>query len=191
MKKFTAETDRGAAFSRRQFLTTSSVIVGTLWASSSAIIALAPGPVWALELKSFDERSGRVLMGVARCIFPHPALDDAAYAFVVRDLDVAAHDESVKTLLLDGIKHLDAAAAGDWLALDEGARLAQVTSIAHNPFFEKIRTTAVVSLYNNELAFAHFGYQGEAFGKAGYLERGFNDLTWLPAPPLAASPAAQ
>ena len=81
-------------------------------------------------------------------------------------------------------------AGGDWLALASAARLAKVTKIARNPFFEKIRSTAVVALYNNELAFAHFGYQGEAFSKGGYLERGFNDLKWLAAPPIVASPAA-
>ncbi len=191
MNEFTADTDHGATISRRRFLTTSSVMAGSLWASSSALLALAPGPVWALELKAIDERSGRVLLQVARQIFPHPLLDDAVYAFVVRDLDVAAKDSAVKTLLIDGIKQLDAAANGEWLKLDAAARLATVTKIARNPFFEKIRATAVVSLYNNELAFAHFGYQGEAFSKGGYLERGFNDLTWLPAPPVAASPAAQ
>ena len=191
MNEFTTDTESGATLTRRRFLTTSSVIVGSLWASSSALIALAPGPVWALPLNVIDERSGRVLLQVARQIFPHPLLDDAVYAFVVRDLDIAAKDSAVKTLLIDGIKQLDAAASGDWLKLDEAAPLAAVTKIARNPFFEKIRSTAVVSLYNNELAFAHLGYQGEAFSKGGYLERGFNDLTWLAAPPAAASPAAQ
>ena len=191
MNEFAVQSDSGATLSRRQLLTTASVIAGSLWASSSALLALAPGPVWALELKALDERAGRVLLQVTRHIFPHPSLDDAVYALVVRDLDAAAKDTAVKTLLIDGIKQLDTAADGDWLKLDEAARLAAVTNIAGKPFFEKVRGTAVVSLYNNELAFAHFGYQGEAFSKGGYLERGFNDLTWLPAPPTAASPAAQ
>jgi hypothetical protein len=47
----------------------------------------------------------------------------------------------------------------------------------------------VVSLYNNELAFAHFGYEGNAFEHGGgYLQRGFNDLTWLSPPSDKASP---
>ena len=191
MNKPTADHSGGADLPRRSFLTTSSVLAGSLWASSSAILALAPSPVWALALKVLDERSARVLSGVTRHIFPHPKLDDAVYAFVVRDLDGAAADGAIKTLLTEGIKQLDDAAQGDWLKLADEARLAAVTKLAVKPFFEKIRSTAVVSLYNNELAFAHFGYQGESFGKGGYLERGFNDLTWLPAPPADASPAAQ
>ncbi len=197
MQNFIAHTNLGQAnlgqaLSRRDFLTHSSLLVGTLWASSSALLALAPGPVWALELQSFDERAAHILISVTRQIFPHPMLDDAVYAFVVKDLDAAAlAAPAVKELLLGGIQNLDAAAGGDWLALKDDAKLAQVTAIARNPFFEKVRSTAVVALYNNELAFTHFGYQGESFSKAGYLERGFNDLTWLPAPPAEASPAWQ
>lgn len=185
----TADVNVGGTFTRREFLANSATLVGTLWASSNALLALAPSPVWALELKNIDARSGSVLSQVARQIFPHPKLDDAVYAFVVRDLDGAAADAAVKTLLNEGIKSLDAAAGGDFLKLDAVKQLAEVTKIARNPFFEKIRGTAVVALYNNELAFAHFGYQGEAFSKGGYLERGFDDLKWLPAPPVDASPA--
>ena len=191
MSKITVHHDDGAKLTRRSFLASSSVLAGSLWASSGALLALAPSAAWALPLKVLDERAARVLLGVTRQIFPHPQLDDAVYAFVVRDLDGAAADSAVKALISAGIKQLDDDAHGDWLKLADGARLAAVTKLAHQPFFDKIRSTAVVSLYNNELAFAHFGYQGDSFSKGGYLERGFNDLTWLPAPPAEASPAAQ
>ena len=187
MNEFAADVVPGNALSRRRFLV-GSAMVGTLWASSSALLALAPSPVWALEMKNLDERAGRALLAVTRQIFPHATLDDAVYALVVKDLDAAAATADVKTLLVSGLKELDAAAGGDWLALDAAGKLAKVTATARNPFFEKIRGTAVVSLYNNELAFAHFGYQGEAFSKGGYLERGFSDLKWLPAPSATASP---
>jgi len=179
------------ALSRRDFLGTSALLMGTLWTTSGTLLALAPGPVWALELQALDERTATILLNVTRQIFPHPALDDAVYAFVVKDLDAAAAAPEVKSLLLAGISGLDAAGGGDWLALDATARLASVAKLAGQPFFEKVRSTAVVALYNNELAFAHFGYEGDAFSKGGYLERGFDSLTWLPAPPALASPAAQ
>ena len=47
-------------------------------------------------------------------------------------------------------------------------------------------STAVVSLYDNDMAFAHFGYPGRK-GDPGYIHRGFNDLHWLPDPPDGAS----
>jgi hypothetical protein len=42
-------------------------------------------------------------------------------------------------------------------------------------------------LYSTPLAYAYFGYEGEAFSKGGYLQRGFNDLRWLPEVPAADS----
>ncbi|MGD9603695.1 MAG: tat (twin-arginine translocation) pathway signal sequence [Gammaproteobacteria bacterium] len=175
---------------RRTFLRASGVLTGLLWGSSHALLALAPGRAWALDLEVFDDRSARVLLTLTRHIFPHATLDDAVYAFVVEALDAAsAQDTSVAALLQDGIRALDAVGDGDWLARRAQDQLAHVHAIAGNPFFEKVRSTAVVALYNNALAFAHFGYEGNAFNQGGgYLHRGFDDLRWLPAPPASASP---
>lgn len=178
--------------SRRGFLKGTGAIVGTLWASSTALIALAPSPVWALELKALDERTGKALLAFTRQIFPHAALDDAVYALAVKDLDAeAAGDADVKKLLTDGAAGLDKATGGDFASAAKDKQAAITASLAKNPFFEKVRGKAVVSLYNNELAFVHFGYEGNAFNHGGgYLLRGFNDLKWLPAPSATASPAA-
>lgn len=172
---------------RRDFLGTAGALSGLLWTSSTALLALAPSRGWALPLATLETHVGDVLLKLTRHIFPHEKLDDAVYAFVVKDLDGAAADSATKTLLTEGVAALDA--NGDWLALSAAKQLETVHAIADNPFFDKVRSTAVVSLYNNELAFAHFGYEGNAFKQGGgYLQRGFNDLKWLPAPPDAASP---
>jgi hypothetical protein len=177
-------------FSRREFLKGTGVLVGTLWSSSGALLALAPSSVWALEMKSLDEPIGKTLLVFTRQVLPHDKLDDAVYALVVMDLDgEAATTPATKTLLSDGVAALDKAAGGSFAGLPTDKQFAIVKSMAGNPFFEKVRGKAIVSLYNNQLAFAHFGYEGNAFEKGGgYLTRGFNDLKWLPAPPLAASP---
>ena len=97
----------------------------------------------------------------------------------------------MKSLLTEGAAGLDKAAGGDFTAAAKDKQSEITASLAKTPFFEKVRGKAVVSLYNNELAFAHFGYEGNAFQKGGgYLQRGFNDLKWLPAPSAKASPAA-
>jgi len=174
---------------RRNFLTTSGRLSGVLWLGSSAIAALAPGPAWALELTHFETPAGRALLQLIRVIFPHRELDDAVYALAVRDLDrAAAADGSLASLLADGLAALDNAAQGDWAGAAPERRLDVVTAISGSEFFATVRSRAVVSLYNNELAFAHFGYAGSAFEQGGYLERGFNDLDWLPPPPPHVSP---
>lgn len=176
------------AISRRGFLKGSgAVLMGTLAATSGAIAILAPSRSWALELKGLDARDGETLLRFARHLYPHDTLEDAAYALVVKDLDAAAAgDPATAKLLGDGISALDKKAGGDWLSLGESKQLEIVKSIEDSPFFAKVRSTTVVSLYNNDLAFAHFGYPGSE-GSAGYLRRGFNDLHWLPDPPPAAS----
>lgn len=173
--------------SRRTFLKGSgSVLAGTLAFAGGPIAMLAPSTSWAMELQALSDHQGATLLRFSRHLYPHDTLEDAVYAFVVKDLDAAAAaDTATAKLLSDGIKALDKSAGGNWLALSESKQLELVKAIEGTPFFAKVRSTAVVSLYNNELAFAHFGYPG-AKGSAGYLHRGFNDLHWLPEPPQAA-----
>ena len=177
---------------RRDFLKTSrTVLVGTLAASSGVLSMLAPSQTWALELAKLDKTMAHSILIATRHIFPHETLDDAVYAFVVKDLDAGAtKDAGVAKLLNDGVAALNADSGGDWLKASHDKQAAIIEKMAGNEFFEKIRGTAVVSLYNNELAWAHFGYEGDAWEHGGYLNRGFDDLKWLPDPPADASPAA-
>jgi len=172
---------------RRDFLKTSgTVLMGTLATTTGVLSVLAPSQTWALELTKLDKSTGQTLLQATRHIFPHATLDDAVYALVVKDLDAAAAgDDGVAKLLTDGAAEL----GSDWLAADNDTQFAAIEKMAGNDFFEKIRGTAVVSLYNNEMAWAHFGYEGDAWKEGGYLTRGFNDLNWLPDPPADASPA--
>jgi hypothetical protein len=156
--------------------------------TSASIISIAPGRAWALDLGSLTTAQGQTLLLLTRHILPHDTLDDAVYALVVKELDAVAADPTIAALLIGGISNLDTAAGGRWLDQTSVRQLGVVESIAGDPFFEKVRSTAVVSLYNNELAFAHFGYEGSSFERGGYLNRGFDDLTWLPSPPETASP---
>jgi hypothetical protein len=169
--------------SRRVFLKAGGgFLAGTLVFVNGPIALLAPSHSWAMPLDSLSSRQGEVLLAVTRQIFPHPKLEDAVYAHVVKSLDRKAAGGTLGKVLADGIVKLDAASGGDWLSLDDNKKLEVLTPMAGSLFFESIRSDAVVSLYDNSLAFTHFGYQG-AEGDEGYLNKGFNDLTWLPNPP--------
>ncbi len=175
--------------SRRDFISTSGVLVGSLAFASGPIALLAPSRTWALSLTTLSTQEGATLIRFGRQLYPHDGLEDAAYALVVKDLDAEAQtDPATAALLGEGVAELDRAAGGSWLELPSDRQLALIRERDATPFFQKVRGTAVVSLYDNELAFAHFGYEGASFRKGGYLQRGFNDLDWLPAPDAAASP---
>ena len=180
-----------ARLTRRHFLHSGrNMLVGTLALNSGALGLLAPSQSWALPLAALDPATGRALLKVARHIFPHDDLDDAVYALVVKQLDKDAEaDPAVAALLNNGVTALNEAAGGDWLALAPEPQFAILENMAGDDFFEKIRGTAVVALYDNDMAWAYFGYEGDAWSKGGYLARGFNDLDWLPDPAAAASPA--
>ncbi len=191
MKQTSVRVDAPEAISRRHFLKTGSgVLMGTLVAGSGVLATLAPSRTWALTMSAMTETEGSKLLKVTRGIFPHDTLDDAVYALVVKDLDAAAaKDASVATLLRDGLRELDELASGNWAGLDYLARENIVIKMAGSDFFEKIRGTSVVSLYNNEMAWAHFGYEGASYEMGGYFDRGFQDLDWLPDPDADSSPA--
>ena len=171
---------------RRELLRGTGVITGTL-ALSSIFAALAPSRVWAVELQGLDSHQGEVILAFTRQVYPHPTLDDAVYALVVKDLDAKAReDPTVQQQLASGVQQLDALGGSNWDKRDTASQARDVASMAGTPFFNTVRSTAVVSLYANTLAYTHFGY-GASEGDAGYLYKGFNSLSWLPNPPASDS----
>ena len=175
---------------RRDFLKGSGVLMGTL-ASGSVLGLLAPSPVWALELKALSKPDGQTLMTMGRVLYPHKKLPDAVYALLAKDLDAkAAGDAVAAAQIRDGIKALDQAAGGSFTKAAAPRKLAIVKAMEGQPFFNTVRGQCITSLYDNDMAYAVFGYPGSAWEKGGYITRGFQDLKWLPAPSSAASPPA-
>lgn len=170
--------------SRRDLLKGSGVLMGTI-ATGSVLGLLAPSPVWALELKGFSKSEGQTLMAMGRVLYPHKKLPDAVYALLVKDLDGKA---DAMPMLRAGISALDQAAGGSFIKANAAKKLSVVKAIEGTPFFNTVRGQCVTSLYDNDMAYAVFGYPGSAWEKGGYITRGFQDLKWLPAPSKEASP---
>ena len=173
---------------RRSFLKGSGVLMGSI-AAGSVLAALAPSPVWAVELKTLSKAEGQTLMAFGRVLYPHKKLPDAVYALLAKDLDgKAAGDAASATLIRDGIAALNSAAGGNFAKATPAKQLAVVKAIEGQPFFNTVRGQCITSLYDNDMAYAVFGYPGSSWEKGGYISRGFQDLKWLPAPSKAASP---
>ena len=179
-----------ARVSRRHFLKGSVVLSGLLVAGTP-IALLAPSRAWAVELSHIDQNQADAIMVLARTLYPHKTLSDAVYALAVKDVDAKAADPKTIDVVKTGVAKLNDAASGKWndtASLSDAQRTSIVEANQTDPFVQLVRGQCVTSLYNNDMAFAHFGYEGEAFSKGGYVYRGFNDLTWLPNPPADASP---
>ena len=175
---------------RRKLLQGSGVLMGVL-AASSQVAMLAPSRVWAAELKTLSTDEGKAIMAMGRTLYPHKKLPDAVYALLAKDLDAgASSDANTAKLMREGVAALNAAANGSFVSASKAAQLAAVKSLEGKPFFNAVRGKCITSLYDNDMAYATFGYPGSAWEKGGYITRGFQDLKWLPNPSKQASPAA-
>lgn len=173
---------------RRSLLRGSGLLLGTL-ATGTTLSLLAPSRAWAVELKTLSSAEGGTLMKMGRVLYPHAKLPDAVYALLAKDLDAgAAKDPASASLLRSGMADLNKAAGGNFAKAPAAKQLAAVKSLEGTPFFAAVRGQCVTSLYDNDMAYAVFGYPGSSWEKGGYITRGFQDLKWLAAPTKAASP---
>ena len=180
-----------SGMNRRQFLHTSGLAAAGAAAVASGAVLVAPDGAWALQLSALDEHTAKTLLKMSRQIYPHDTLADMYYAGVVEALDGEAKgNKDVAKLLSEGVAELDRAMGVKWLELSDGNQLATLTAIQDGGFFQKVRGTIIVALYNNPLVWRHFGYEGPSYEFGGYLNRGFDDLAWLAPPSDDASPKA-
>lgn len=182
------QTQPEVSLTRRHLLKGSGVLMGTL-AVGSPLALLAPSTAWAVELKTLNKTQGETLLRMGQVLFPHSKLPDAVYALLAKDLDAdASNDAATARLLTEGINALNHLSDGNFLKASAARRLQAVKAMEGQAFFNTVRGKCVVSLYDNEMAYAAFGYPGSAWEKGGYITRGFQDLKWLPNPPAEASP---
>jgi hypothetical protein len=166
--------------SRRSFVTSSSA---ALIVTATAVIN--PIEAWGLEAKTLAPAAVQTFIQVSRDIYPHDRLADRFYALAVKDFDTkAAADSKLKALFEEGVAKLDAAAQAahgvpyvqvGW----EEERAALLKRIETTPFFKTLRSGLVTGLYNQKEVWPLFGYEGSSADKGGYIDRGFDDLTWL------------
>lgn len=166
--------------SRRGFLKASGLTAASAVALSLTGMSIAPN-AWAMTLESISKSEGQTLSRLCRVLYPHAHLDDMYYDACAEGLDAKAmKDKDVLNLLRKGVAQLDSTFNTPFLKLSADQQLEAVKKLEGSPLFNTVRGHVVVALYNNEKIWMSFGYQGPSFPHGGYLERGFNDINWLP-----------
>jgi len=170
---------KAKAPNRRDFLcTTGFVAVGLATGGS---IILAPDHTWAISTTAIDAHTAQTLLVMTRQLFPHDRLGDQYYAAVVAAVDKqATGDAALRKLLADGVARLDSARGIPWVALSNGARNAVLKTMETSEFFSAIRMATINYLYTNPLVYRFFGFEGSSIEHGGYINRGFDDIGWLP-----------
>lgn len=176
--------DELVTMNRRDLLKTTTGLLAGWVVAGSPLALIAPSRAWAIDLTALSSAEGAALMSMARTIAPHDKLDDAAYALVAQAVDGdAGKDANAKKMIQDGLKSL----GKDFATTAESVRVEALKKIEPSAFFQMMRVKTLQVLYASPIAYAYFGYEGEAFSKGGYLLRGFNDLRWLPEVPAEDS----
>jgi len=130
---------------------------------------------------SKDDRS--MLVKVLRTTFPHDRFPDGPYERTADAVVAAASASSYLAMALtQGLRDLANLPGGSFRDLDEATATDVLTSMQATQLFALIRTTGVVALYDDAETWELLGYQGPSFDRGGYVDRGFDDLDWLPDP---------
>ena len=173
---------------RREFLHKSAIVVAGVSAAAAGVTAAGLAAEWTARLKTLTAHEGETLLKMARQIFPRDRVG-RNQPRIVEDLDLEASRKPVTgRMLRAGVANLDLSVKGKFTARPAAEQVSALEKIQHAPFFEKVRSTEMVALYNNPDVWKVFGYQGASYPFGGYLHHGFNDLNWLPDPPEAAIP---
>jgi len=164
--------------SRRELLKR-CMVVGAGLAVGTGFVAGSTA-TWAMETKYVAPKEMAALIQMARDIYPHNHVADQYYAAAVKGFD----SEESKERIADGVAALDAAAQGrgysDYLSVPwELERVEILRGMEQSSFFQTMRGNLVTGLYNNKEVWPLFGYEGESYSKGGYINRGFDDITWV------------
>lgn len=165
--------------SRRRFLLFAVTLSG-LTAAPLPIGILGSSAAWANS--SGDPADGEVskaLVKLARKLFPYDRLSDDVFADVMGSVMVATSADAGD--LLDSLEAaLDEAVDGHWASSGEQRQLRALEELQGTAMFAAVLLLVRFNLHNDPRLWAVIDYPGSSVEYGGYLERGFDDIDWLP-----------
>ena len=165
---------------RRRFVVAAVAGSGAL-ASGLGLALVRASNAWAQALPDDSKESARTLTRMARLLFPHASVSDDVYIEIVDEILSASANDSPLTEVLDqAVVALDAARGTDFFVLDGESQLDVMTSLSEQGFFTAIRSQVFNRLYTHPKLWEAIHYPGSSVEFGGYLERGFDDIDWLP-----------
>jgi hypothetical protein len=177
--------EQGPKISRRDILRTgSSAVLVPLAAALGLTAPVQPAHAGAraIDFKSLDPAQARLLLSVTRTLFPHDFLPDEQYLKIVAAIDAkAAADQRVGMM----VKAALAVFPSNFSATDEIKREEYLRTLDGSPFFDLAYQETMGGLYRDPAVTALLGYEGSSVEYGGYLQRGFDDISWLPDEPVA------
>lgn len=130
-----------------------------------------------------SEHDRRTLVRMLEVMFPHDSFPAGPYERTAQQvLDAAAASPRSLAQLCQGLHDLDRLRDVPFVQLEDAVALTVLRGVQDAPFFVTVLGIAAVKLYDDHEVWDLLGYEGPSFDKGGYINRGFNDLDWLPEP---------
>lgn len=147
-------------------------------------VDLPDGPEWVAALKLFDAHAAETLVAAVRTLYPHDGLPERIYRRTVFHFDAMAAKAPVAAQsFAEFVDLVDGALPLPFRELSEGYRVQVLKGVEGTSAFRLVQRSAVRFLYDDIEVWQAFGYEGASVHLGGYVNRGFNDLDWLPDPP--------
>ena len=165
--------------SRRSFLTGAfaTTVYISLWSVDTARAKINAGS---------KPEEKKLLMKMVRTLYPHDRFPEGPYIRTTEDVINKGNSSSDKAMMLqDGINTLK---ADSFESMNFNKATEYLKKMGRTEFFEHVRGTSTVTLYNDKETWDLLGYEGYSYDKGGYIKRGFNDLDWLPEPRIEEHP---
>ena len=158
--------------SRRRFLVATIAYSGLISAGAGTAL-LRASAAWAQS----PADGAADLVHLARLLYPHDGVADDVYLEVIDGI----LSDSANDPILEGVMTaLNGVQSGNWFDLDAGDQIAAMKSVEKESFFEAIRAGVRDRFYTHPKVWEHIGYPGSSVEFGGYVDRGFDDIDWLP-----------
>ena len=123
----------------------------------------------------------RELSEVIYQLFPHPRLDKGVYEQVTQQVsDRVAQSAELTNMMKNAMESLSRNARENKAALPDREKMELLEKIQHTPFFQFVLNEALSGVYRHPLTWELLGFEGSSLEFGGYINRGFNDIDWLP-----------
>ena len=165
-----------AETSRRRFLIAVIAYSGLISTGMGAAL-LRASTAWAVSANGNADELTRI----ARLLYPHDGIADAVYADVMDGiLSDSAADASMMDTLNQAVTALNAAQNGNWFEIGADDQIKAMMVVENEAFFAAIQGAVMARFYNHPKVWEHIGYPGSSVEYGGYVDRGFDDIDWLP-----------
>jgi hypothetical protein len=162
---------------RRRFILAALTLSGAAL-GSQGFGWLRAGRAWA---ESNADAAEAAMVDLGRALFPHDGMPEKTYREVMGAVLAAlAENPDTDGLAATAERALDARRDSPFVELDEAGQVAVIAEIQGEPFFATLLAVVRGVFYYHPRVWQHIDYPGSSKELGGYINRGFDDIDWLP-----------